>query len=57
MIKELQEKLNNNLGQNFFEGKLDIIHIKEEINKLIEIYHKHKKNSLTLPRGDTITSE
>ena len=32
MIKELQENLNKSLGLNNLEGKLDIIHIKEEIN-------------------------
>ena len=32
MIKELQENLFNSLGLNNLEGKLDIIHIKEEIN-------------------------
>ena len=33
MIKELEEKVNNNLTLNSVEGKLDIKPIKEEMKK------------------------
>jgi hypothetical protein len=47
-IKELEEKLNNNLALNSLEGKLDIKPIKEEMNKLIELDHEHNKRALNL---------
>jgi hypothetical protein len=48
MIKELEEKLTNNLTLNNMENKLDIKPIKEEMNKLIELDHEHKKRTLNL---------
>jgi hypothetical protein len=45
-IKELEGKINNNLALNTLEGKWDIKPIKEEMNKLIELDHKHNKTSL-----------
>jgi Rad3-related DNA helicase len=45
-IKELEEKLTNNLTLSNMEKKLDIKPIKEEMNKLIELDHEHKKKSL-----------
>ena len=47
-IKELKEKLNNNLDLNILEGKLDIKPIKEETNKLIYFDHEHRKKTLNL---------
>jgi len=38
-IKELKEKLNNNLALRNTNNKLDIKPIKEEMNKLIELDH------------------
>ena len=45
-IKELEEKLTNNLTLNNMENKLDIKPIKEEMNKLIELDHDPNKRSL-----------
>jgi hypothetical protein len=42
-IKELEEKLSNNLALISLENKLDIKSIKYEMNKLIDLYHEHKK--------------
>jgi hypothetical protein len=42
-IKELQEKLTNNLTLSIMENKLDIKPIKEEMNKLIELNHERNK--------------
>ena len=39
-IKELEEKLTNNLTLSNMENKLDIKPIKEEMNKLIELDHE-----------------
>jgi hypothetical protein len=47
-IKELEEKLINNLALNSLESKLDIKPIKEEMNKLIELDHEHNKRALNL---------
>jgi hypothetical protein len=47
-IKELEEKLTNNLTLSNLEKKLDIKPIKEELNKLIELDHEHNKRSLNL---------
>jgi hypothetical protein len=47
-IKELEEKLTNNLTLSNMENKLDIKPIKEEMNKLIELDHEHNKRSLNL---------
>jgi hypothetical protein len=47
-IKELEEKLTNNLTLSNMEKKLDIKHIKEEMNKLIELDHDPNKRSLNL---------
>jgi hypothetical protein len=47
-IKELEEKLTNNLTLNNMENKLDIKAIKEEMNKLIELGHEHNKRALNL---------
>jgi hypothetical protein len=47
-IKELEEKLTNNLTLNNLENKLDIKPIKEEMNKLIELDHEHNKRVLNL---------
>ena len=46
MMKELEEKVNNNLTLNSVEGKLDIKPIKEEMKKLIELDHERKKKGL-----------
>jgi hypothetical protein len=46
-IKELEEKLTNNLTLSNMENKLDIKSIKEEINKLIELDHERNKRALT----------
>jgi hypothetical protein len=48
MIKELEEKLTNNLTLNNLEKKLDIKLIKEEMNKLIELDHERNKIALNL---------
>jgi hypothetical protein len=47
-LKELEEKLTNNLTLSNMENKLDIKPIKEEMNKLIELDHEHKKRALNL---------
>jgi hypothetical protein len=47
-IKELEEKLTNNLTLNNMENKLDIKPIKEEMNKLIELDHERNKRALNL---------
>jgi hypothetical protein len=47
-IKELEEKLTNNLTLSNMENKLDIKPIKEEMNKLIVLDHKHNKIALNL---------
>ena len=47
-IKELEEKLTNNLTLNNMENKLDIKPIKEEMNKLIELDLEHSKRALNL---------
>jgi hypothetical protein len=44
-IKELEEKLTNNLVLISLENKLDIKPIKEEMNKLIELDHEHNKKT------------
>jgi hypothetical protein len=38
-IKELEEKLTNNLTLSNMENKLDTKPIKQEMNKLTELYH------------------
>ena len=48
MIKDLEEKLTNNLTLSNMENELDIKPIKEEMNKLIELDHEHNKKSLNL---------
>ena len=48
MIKELEEKVNNNLTLNSVEGNLDIKPIKEEMKKLIELDHERNKRDLNL---------
>ena len=48
MIKELEEKVNNNLTLNSVAGKLDIKPIKEEMKKWIELDHDHNKRDLNL---------
>ena len=45
-VKEIEEKLTNNLTLNNMENKLDIKLIKEEMNKLIEL--ERNKKSLNL---------
>jgi hypothetical protein len=47
-IKELEEKLTNNLTLSNMENKLDIKPIKEEMNKLIELDHERNKRALNL---------
>ena len=47
-IKELEEKLTNNLTLSSMENKLDIKAIKEEMNKLIKLGHERKKRALNL---------
>jgi hypothetical protein len=47
-IKELEEKLTNNLDLSSLEYKLDRKPIKEEINKLIELDHECNKRALNL---------
>jgi hypothetical protein len=47
-IKELEEKLTNNLTLSNMENKLNINPIKEEMNKLIELDHEHNKRALNL---------
>jgi hypothetical protein len=47
-IKELEEKLTNNLTLSNMENKLDIKPIKEEMNKLIKLDHEHNKRALNL---------
>jgi hypothetical protein len=47
-IKELEEKLTNNLTLSNLENKSDIKPIKEEMNKLIELDHERNKRSLNL---------
>ena len=48
MIKELEEKVNSCLTINSVVGKSDIKPIKDEIKKLIELDHEHKKRALNL---------
>jgi hypothetical protein len=45
-IKELEEKLTNNLTLSNMENKLDIKPIKDEMNKLIELGHERNKKAL-----------
>jgi hypothetical protein len=47
-IKELEEKLPNNLALNSLENKNDIEPIKEETNKLIELDHECNKRAWNL---------
>jgi hypothetical protein len=47
-IKEQEENLMNNLAPNSLEHKLDIKLIKEEMNKLTELYHECSKQALNL---------
>jgi hypothetical protein len=47
-IKELEEKLTNNLILSNLEKKLDIKPIKEEMNKLIKLDHESNKRALNL---------
>ena len=47
-IKDLEEKLTNNLILSNMENKLDIKPIKEEINNLIELDHERNKRALNL---------
>jgi hypothetical protein len=47
-IKELEEKLTNNLTLSNMENKLNIKPIKEEMNKLIELDHEHELNKRAL---------
>ena len=47
-IKELEEKLTNNLTLYNLENKLDIKPIKEEMNKLIKLDHECNKRALNL---------
>jgi len=47
-IKELEEKLTNNLVLNSLENILDIKPIKEEMNKIIVLDHEHNKRVLNL---------
>jgi hypothetical protein len=47
-IKELEEKLTNNLTLGNMENKLDIKTIKEEMNKLIKLDHECNKRALNL---------
>ena len=48
MIKELEEKVNNNLTLNSVAGKLDIKPIKEKMKKLIELDLECNKRALNL---------
>ena len=48
MVKELEEKFNNNLTLNSGAGKLDIKPIKGEMKKLIELDHERNKRALNL---------
>jgi len=47
-IKELEEKLTNNLTLSDLENKLDIKPIKEKMNELIKLDHEHNKRALNL---------
>ena len=47
-IKELKEKLNNNLALRNTNNKLDIKPIKEEMNKLIDLDNECNKRILNL---------
>jgi hypothetical protein len=47
-IKELKEKLTNNLTLINLENKLDIKPIKEKMNKLIKFDHERNKRALNL---------
>jgi hypothetical protein len=47
-IKELEEKLTNNLTLSNLENKLNIKPIKGEMNKLIELDHESNKRALNL---------
>jgi hypothetical protein len=48
MIKEIKEKITNNLTLSNLENKLDIKPIKEEMNKIIVLDHQHNKGVLNL---------
>ena len=48
MIKELEEKVNNNLTLNSGVGKLAIKPIKDQMKKMIELDHEHNKRALNL---------
>jgi hypothetical protein len=47
-IKELEEKLINNLTLGDLENNVNIKLIKEEMNSIIELDHKHIKRTLNL---------
>ena len=47
-IKEIEEKLTNNLTLGNLENKLDMKLIKKEMNKLIELDHERNKRALNL---------
>jgi hypothetical protein len=47
-ITKLEEKVISNLVVNNLEPKLHIKHIKEEMNKPIELDHEHNKRALDL---------
>jgi hypothetical protein len=47
-IKELEEKITNNLTLGNMENKLDIKSINEEMNKLIKMDHERNKRDLNL---------
>jgi hypothetical protein len=47
-IKDLEEKLTNNLALSSLENNLDIKLIKEEINKIIKLDHEHNKRAMNL---------
>jgi hypothetical protein len=47
-IKELEEKITNNLTLGNMENKLDIKPIKDKMNKLIELDHERNKRALNL---------
>jgi len=44
--RSLEERINNYLVLNNLEDKSDIKPIKEEMNKIIELDHKHEKRGL-----------
>ena len=47
-IKEIEEKLTNNLILDNMGNKLDIKPIKEKMNKIIKLYHECNKRALNL---------